>query len=365
MKKYYKVLTLISLLVVLSLVMASCAPPAEEPAAEEPAAEEPAAEEPAAEEPAVEEPAAEEPAVEEKKIRVALALDGKIDDNGWNQAGYEGLMAAEAEHGVEVAYSELIPIPDFEKALRDYADQGYDLIICHSSIARDAVVNTAADYPDQTVLWTDGWETTDNLIVITPMPQEASYLAGMLAGSMTESNIVGMVGGIDVPSTHRSYAAFELGLKEVNPDAELLVNWIGSFLDVTAGKEAALSQIEAGADVIFGNGDGQNIGVLQAASEKEVFAIGAVSDQFAVAPSVVLTSVEWGFEKGIADLVGNFVKGEVNAVTEVGLAQGSDLSPYHDNADKIPDDVKALIEEARQKILDGELEIPNISFAEE
>ncbi len=310
-------------------------------------------------------PATPTPAAETKKVRVALVLDGKIDDNGWNQAAYEGLKEAEAQHGVEIAYSEEIPIPDYEKALRDYASQGYDLIIAHSSIAKEAVMNTAKDYPKIAFLWTDGDETRENLAVIRPMAQEASYLAGLLAGKITKSNIVGMVGGIDIPSTHRSYAAFEMGLKEANPEAKLLVNWVGSFLDVAAGKEAALSQIEAGADVIFGNGDGQNIGVLQAAGEKNVLAIGAVRDQFNVAPNVVLTSVEWGFRKGIAEVVGDYVAGKFSGkVYEIGLAHGADLSPYHENASKIPEDVQNLIKEKRQQIIDGKLSIPDISSAQ-
>lgn len=301
----------------------------------------------------------------EKKIKVALVLDGKIDDNGWNQAGYEGLMAAQQQLGVETAYSEGVAIPDFEKVLRDYASQGYDMIICHSSIAKDAVMNTAKDYPDLAFLWTDGDETLPNLAVIRPLAQEASYLAGLLAGKLTKSNTIGMVGGIDIPSTHRSYAAFEMGVKEANPNAEVLVNWIGSFLDVTKGNEAALSQIESGADVIFGNGDGQNIGVLKAASEKNVLAIGAVRDQYSVAPNVVLTSVKWGFDGGIAVVVKALVDGNFTGkVYEIGLAQGADLAPYHDNADKIPQDVQTLIEQKRKEILDGKLKIPDFPMGQ-
>jgi len=338
MFKQYRVWVWISLLLIASLVLAACAPAATP---------------------------APTPTAEVKKARVALVLDGKIDDNGWNQAGYEGLKEAEAQYGVEIAYSEEIPIPDYEKVLRDYATKGYDFIIAHSSIAKDAVMNTARDYPDIAFLWTDGDETLDNLAVIRPMAQEASYLAGLLAGKMTKANTVGMVGGIDIPSTHRSYAAFEMGLKEANPDAKLLVNWVGSFLDVSAGKEAALSQIEAGADVIFGNGDGQNIGVLQAASEKNVLAIGAVRDQFNVAPNVVLTSVEWGFRKGIAMVVGDYIAGSFSGkVYEIGLSEGADLSPYHDNESKIPEDVRNLVSQKRQEILDGKLEIPEVSFGQ-
>jgi basic membrane protein A and related proteins len=306
--------------------------------------------------------AAEEEAGETAKV--ALVLDGKIDDNGWNQAAYEGLKNAEAQYDIEIAFSEEVPIPDYERAMRDYASQGFELIIAHSSIAKEAVFNVARDFPEISFLWTDGDETLENLAVIRPLAHEASYLAGILAGEMTQSNTIGMVGGIDIPSTHRSYAAFEQGLKEVNPDAQLLVNWIGSFLDVSAGNEAAMSQIESGADIIFGNGDGQNIGVLQAANETNTLAIGAVRDQFQVAPNVVLTSVEWGFGGGIPLVVGEYLAGNFTGkVYEIGLEEGAVLSDFHENADKIPDEVKALLKEKEDAIRAGTLEIPVVDFA--
>ena len=349
--KKRSVFALVGLAILASVLLSACVPatPAAPAATSAPAEAAPADTAPAA-----------APA-EAKQVGVAMVLDGKIDDNGWNQAGYEGLMKAKEVDGVEVAYSESVPIADYEKALRDYASQGYNFIIAHSSIAKDAVMNTAKDYPDLVFLWTDGDETLDNLAVIRPMSQGSSYLAGVLAGKMTKSGTVGMVGGIDIPSTHRSYAAFKLGLEATNPDAKLLVNWIGSFLDVSAGKEAAISQIEAGADVIFGNGDGQNIGVLTAAGEKNVLAIGAVRDQFSVAPNVVLTSVDWGFVNGIPLVIKDYADGKFSGkFYEISLSEGADLTPYHDNADKIPDDVKALIEKTRQDILSGTLVVPDV-----
>ena len=295
------------------------------------------------------------------RVRIALVLDGKIDDHGWNQAGYEGLRKAEELFGVEIAYSEQIPIPDFERVLRDYAAKQFDLVICHCTIAKDAVINTASDYPNVKFLWTDGDTTMDNLAVLVPMPHEASYLAGLLAGYMTRTGIVGMVGGIDVPSTHRSYAAFELGLKTVDPSIKLLVNWVGSFIDVAAGHEAALSQIEAGADIIFGNGDGQNLGVLHACSETKTYAIGAVWDQFPVAPDVVLTSVVWGLDEGIVRVVQALVEGNFEGrFYPLDLAHGSRLAPFHENEELIPHHLKTLLEVTEQKILNGELVIPVI-----
>jgi len=297
-----------------------------------------------------------------KHVRVALVLDGKIDDHGWNQAGYEGLKRAEELLGVEIAYSEQIHIPDFERVLRDYAAKGFDLVICHSSIAKEAVLNTARDYPSVKFLWTDGDTTMDNLAVLVPMPHEASYLAGLLAGYMTRTGVVGMVGGIDIPSTHRSYAAFEMGLKTVDPGIKLLVNWVGSFVDVAAGHEAALSQIESGADIIFGNGDGQNLGVLHACSETKTYAIGAVWDQFSATPDVVLTSVIWGLDEGIVQIVKAVVEGNFEGrFYPLDLAHGSRLAPFHDNEKLIPYHLKTLLKVTEQRILNGELKIPVVN----
>ena len=101
--------------------------------------------------------------------------------------------------------------------IRDYASKGYDLVICHSSLAKDAIMNTARDYPEIMFLWTDGDTVTDNIAVIVPMAQEAAYLAGILAAGMSKTGTVGIVGSIDIPSTHRVHEGFKLGVKAANP----------------------------------------------------------------------------------------------------------------------------------------------------
>ncbi len=355
-------LLLTSLVIILALTLAACAPapaaaPTEAPKAEPTKA--PMAE--ATEAPAAAEPTA-APAAE--PLRVAMVLGCKIDDGDWCQAGYEGLQEAINQFGdkIETTYTEDTTIPDMEKVMRDFASQGYDLVICHSSIAKEGVMNAAKDFPDTKFVWTDGDEALPNMAVVSSMTQEASYLAGLIAGKLTKSNVVGMVGAMDIPSTHRGYAGFEMGLKEANPDAKLLVNWTGDFTDLKGAKEATLSQIEAGADIIHGNGGSLNLGTLQGASEKGVLAIGAVRDQFNLAPNVVLTSVEGGFKKGFPLIIGDVLDGKFKAggMYELGLAEGTELSDYHDNASKIPDDVKALVEQKKKDILSGALVIPNI-----
>ena len=302
-------------------------------------------------------------AVATKPLRVALALGGEINDGDWNQAGYEGLVAAEGKYGtrIETSYTEDVGDADMEKALRDYASQGYDLIICHSSTAKEAVTKVAKDYPNIKFLWTDGDTTLPNLAVMRPMTQEASYLAGFLAGKLTKSNVVGLVGSIDIPSTHRGYAGFKLGLHDANPNAKLLVNWTGSFSDIKGAKEATLSQIESGADIIDGNGGSLNVGTIQAADEKGVLAIGAVRDQYNIAPKVVLTSVDWGFTGGFELVIGSALDGSFKGqFYDIGLAQGAVLTPFHGNASKIPADVQEQLKQKTQDILDGKLKVPDV-----
>ena len=273
--------------------------------------------------------------VTKKPLRVALVLGGEINDGDWNQAGYEGLVASKAKYGasIETSYTEDVADADMEKVIRDYVSQGFDMIICHSSTAKEAVTKVAKDFPNIKFVWTDGDQTLQNLAVIRPMTQEASYLAGFLAGKLTKSNIIGLVGSIDIPSTHRGYAGFKLGMQDANPKAKLLVNWTGSFSDIKGAKEAALSQIEAGADIIDGNGGSLNVGTLQAADEKGVLAIGAVRDQYQVAPKVVLTSVDWGFTGGFELVIGSAVNNSYKGrFYNIGLAQGAVLTPFHDNA---------------------------------
>lgn len=295
---------------------------------------------------------------DEDSARVAVLLMGKIDDQGWNQSAYYGAQEGDKLEGVDVKVVEGIDLPDYERVMRDYAAQGYGLIVAHSTIAKEPVLNTAKDYPETMFLWTDGDTTRENVTVLVPMAHESSYLAGLLAGYMTKSGIVGTVGAMDVPSIHRSFAGFRDGLKAANPDAKLLVNWIGDFFNVSASYEAALSQINSGADVIFGSGGSMNLGILKAAKDKNVPVIGAVWDQYSVAPEVVITSVEWGLDEGILQAIKDFKNGTLKGeFRPLDLEHGSRLSPYHDNETLIPQVARTKADQAKSDILKGELKV--------
>lgn len=301
------------------------------------------------------------------ELRVAAVLDTFVTEDGWNEAAYNGLMEAKKKFGdrIEVAYSEKIALADYERVMRDYAEKGFDLIFCHATPAGEAVKSVAKDYPNKWFVWTDGFgEIPSNVVVITPLAHEASYLAGMLAGGMTKTNKIGVVGGMNVPSTYRSFYAFKEGVKAINPQAEVREIWVGTFVDIHAGYEAARTLIDGGVDVIWGNGDSQNAGARFAAVEKKVWYIGGVWDENKYAPAVTLTSVLWGLDAAFVDMIGKALdkKLEPGKFYEYGMKEGATLASYHELEPSIPKDLRDKIEDAKTKILSGQLVVPRKDF---
>jgi basic membrane protein A len=369
-----KKLTLIGVVLVLlfASLLAGCGSeatvePAEEPAeavAEEPAeeemAEEPAAEvEETAEEPAEEE-MAEEPA-EAAPLKVAMVFPGTISDQGFNQAGYYGLLDIEEKLGAEIAYSENTPVAEYEQVYREFANQGYDVIIGHGAEFGDVALAVAPEYPDiEFIVDSNPDVSAENVAGITGKTWQAAYLLGALAASMSETGKIGGIAGFDFPIIVSQMEAYRLGAQSVNPDIEVTNIYIGSFEDVATAKEAAFAQIDAGADVIFHIADAAGIGVIQAAEERGVYAIGWGLDQHDVAPDTVLSSlISSGGElifQDVQKIVDGTWTGEVRLY---GLDTGVvDIAPYYD---LVPEDVAASIEEIKQGIIDGTIEVPYIT----
>jgi basic membrane lipoprotein Med (substrate-binding protein (PBP1-ABC) superfamily) len=296
---------------------------------------------------------------------VAAVFDTFVKENQWNETAYSGLLEAKEiyKDRIEIAFVEKISLADYEKEARSFAAAGYDLIFVHATPAGEAAKAVARDYPQTWIVWTDGWPPIEkNMVVITPLAHEASYLAGILAGRMTETNKIGVVGGMNVPSTYRSYYAFERGVKAVNPDAEVKVTWVGTFIDIGAGYDAAKAHIAWGADIICGNGDSQNVGARTASLAAVVYYIGGVGNEHPYAPSITLASVGWGIEKAYVDIIGKALEGELEPEKfyEYGLKEGADL--IWGRREVIPEEVQAEVESIRQQILDGTLEVPRKDF---
>lgn len=298
-----------------------------------------------------------------KVLKVAAVFAPYIEQDEWDKVFYNGLMKAKEKYGdrIKVDYTEKVADADWERVLRDYASNGYELIFSHYTIMGEATANAARAFPNSWFVWTDGWPPIEqNMVVITPLAHEASYLAGILAGGMTKAGKIGVVGGMNVPSTYRAYYAFKLGVESVNPTAEIKLVWVGSFLDIGGGYDAAISLIDAGCDIIVGNGDSQNVGVRTAAIARNVWYIGGVGDESEYAPAICLGSVLWGLENAPAHLIGLALEGklEPGKFYEYGLKEGSDFVYNPKLIDKIPTEIKNKIDSTRQDIINGTFTVP-------
>jgi basic membrane lipoprotein Med (substrate-binding protein (PBP1-ABC) superfamily) len=198
-------------------------------------------------------------------FRVALLHPGPTSDNSWNWGAAQGLARIKDSLGAGTSAIQTRTPAEFEENFRQYGSQGYDLVIGHGFEYQDAAARVAPEFPKTVYVTTSGNQVGPNLAGIEFDFEEPSYLAGMLAGRLTKSNVVGTIGGTELPPVKRSFAAFAAGARAVNPKVQVLGSYIGNWDDVNAGKEQALAQIGRRADVIFQNADAAGLGVFQAA----------------------------------------------------------------------------------------------------
>jgi basic membrane lipoprotein Med (substrate-binding protein (PBP1-ABC) superfamily) len=225
-------------------------------------------------------------------FKVALLTSGPISDQSWNAGAYQGLMRIRDSLGATVSHIQTKTPAEFEENFRQYGAQGYSLVVGHGSEFQDAAKRVAPEFPKTIYVTTSGATTGPNLAGIAFGFADPSYLAGMLAASMTKSGTIGVIGGQQIPPVVESFNAFEQGAHALNPAVKVRTSYIGNWDDVSAGKEQAFAQLSQGVDVIFQNADAAGLGVFQAAREsKKAYVIGSNSNQNAVAPEVTLGSV--------------------------------------------------------------------------
>ena len=226
------------------------------------------------------------------QFRVALLTPGPISDQSWNGGAYQGLMRIRDSLGATVSHIQTKTPAEFEEQFRQYGALGYDLVFGHGFEFQDAAKRVGPDFPRTVFVTTSSSTSGANVAGIEFAFAGASYLAGMVAGQMTESNVLGVIGGTELPPVKESFDAFARGAKAVNPRVTVLTSYIGNWDDVSAGREQALAQIGRRADVIFQNADAAGLGVFQAAREtKRALVIGSNANQNTVAPEVTIGSV--------------------------------------------------------------------------
>lgn len=225
-------------------------------------------------------------------FKVALLTPGPVSDQSWNGGAYQGLLRIRDSLGAEISHVQTSTPADFEENFREYGARRFDLVIGHGFEFQDAARRVAPQFPRTIYVTTSGNTAGANLAGISFSFSDASYLAGVLAGGMSQSGIAGVIGGTELPPVKESFVAFDAGFRSVRPNGRVLSAFVGNWVDVSTAKELALAQISRGADVIFQNADAAGLGVFQAARERSgVYVVGSNSDQNSVAPAVTLGSV--------------------------------------------------------------------------
>lgn len=310
----------------------------------------------------------------EETLKVALILPGKKDDVSFNQAMYEGLIAYSEAHPDELDLNiteNVYEVADIEPALMDFADMGYDVVFGHGFQFMEPIVKVAPSYPETCFLLGTGYKTVENSAVYDVHLQAGGYLMGVVAALATETNKVGVIGGANAAEIFRGHEAFKAGVQSVNADIEIQEVYTGDWTDTVGAKEAAVGMYDSGVDVIWHSGDGIGLGVVQAAKEKDMLCLGNVADQNALAPDNVLSGIVYKWDKVIEQIFedirnDNFMGREeadrfywITAENE-GIA----YAPIVDTKDVLTEEEEAQIEETYQKLVNGELELPEFGDPE-
>ena len=279
----------------------------------------------------------------------------------WDGAIHAALESAVEDGTIEYKHVDNVSTSDaMERALRDIAtNEQPDAIMGDAFAAEEAVRKVAAEFPDIPFAFGSGEDPVEpNMSVFDNWLQDPAYLSGMLAGGLTKSNTIGVVGALPIPEVNRIINAFALGVKETNPDATVKVSMINTFFDPAAAKQAAEAHVAAGADVLFAERDG----VIAAAEEADIPVIGMMVDQKEEAPGHVATSLIWNMRPTV-DAV---VEQATGAPAAVDLGEfsfmkvdGSDLAPLNTEiVGGIPDELATMVEEKEAAILDGSFTTP-------
>ena len=337
----------LALVLALCMVLSLCACGAKE---EAPAA--------APAEKAEEAPAA-APAAEKTKIGMVTDVGG-VNDRSFNQSSWEGLQALDPEL-FEVNYLESKTDADYQTNINTFIDEGYDLIICVGFMLAGATQEAAAANPDQLfAIIDDSSIDLPNVACLMFAQEQASYLVGLVAGSVTESKTVGYVQGMVSDAMNQFGVGYIYGVQEVCPDATVLQYNANNFGDIAGGNTAAKDMITKGADVIYHAAGGTGIGVINACAEEGVYAIGVDTDQSPLAPEYVITSAMKRVDVAAQDISKAVAAGEFEAGVHLyDLSNGGvDLSPTRD---LIPAEVLEMVEAAKAKVIAGEIVVPKLA----
>jgi basic membrane protein A len=276
----------------------------------------------------------------------------------WVSRLHKALKAAEARGEIEYKATENVSNADYERVMREYATAGNTLIVGEAFAVEAAARKVAKDFPKVSFLMgSSGKVQAPNFSVFDNYIQEPAYLSGMIAGGVTKTHKIGMVGGFPIPEVNRLMNAFMAGAKETNPKVEFSVSFINSWFDPPKAKEAAFAMIDKGADVMYA----ERFGVSDAAKEKGKLAIGNVINTQDKYPDTVVASALWNMEPSIDRAIKLVKEGKFKAEDygpySMMKYKGSELAPLGTFEKKVPADIVAKVKAKEKDILDGKVTI--------
>lgn len=291
-------------------------------------------------------------------LQVALLLTGYVNDAGFCETCLAGLKRAESELGVSISYSEAVAQPDFESTMRDYADQGFDLVICAGNEFSDAALTVATSFPDTKFAVMNGNDAAEpNVAAYRFNTPETGFLAGALAAMYSETGTVGFVAGSTAPHIQDGVEAFVAGAKYVNPEIQTLTGYTESWTDVAKGKEMGMAFVEQGADVVSANADACSLGVIDAAKTTDIIYVGYNTDQNEYAPENIPVSVIQSNEFLVYSIIEQTVNGDFAPTLSLyGMNEGVvAVSDFYDIGVDLTEEEQELLDQIIAGIEDGSL----------
>jgi basic membrane protein A len=295
-------------------------------------------------------------------IRIAVVMPSSTTDLAWSQAIYDALVRIQTTAGgedvVEIAVSEnMFNVTDAAAALRDYAADGYNLVIAHGTQYGSSLFEIAPDFPETSFAWGTAIDTgaddgLTNIFAYEARAEEGGYVSGVLAAQLSAANVIGVVGPVEAGDAKLYIDGFVAGAKATKPDITVNVSYTGSFGDTALAAEAANTHINAGADVLTGSAQ-QVVGAIGVAKEKGIPWLGTQSDQSPLAPEIVIASQIYHWDDVVMDIITKHQAGELGGTAYVLTLENGGLVMDYD--DTLPAEAVAAAQAAEAGVIDGSI----------
>lgn len=299
--------------------------------------------------------------VAKEDLKVAILIPSSPTDGGWGQVGADGLKYVAKELGIEPVIIEAATADLMKTEAEALAADGFNVIFGHGGQYASPFDEISDDYPDTLFITAGGNIIKDNQMPMGFTLEQLTYIQGVIGASITKTNKLGAVIGGDFPAYAKTSRAFELGAKSVNPDIEVMVGITQDSSDMNEGYELTMAQIRAGADVLFANANQASQGCINAAKETDTYIFGAVSDIQNEAPDQVISSAYQDFGPAMLSVVENYLAGNLEpGIIDIGVPEGGIGWAWNEKVKaELPEEVVGLYEETLEKILSGEIHVPN------